>query len=472
MKSKVLVIDDEAMICKTLIAGLCDMGYSVETALSKEDALRKAASFKPSLVLTDMRLGNDNGIELIDDIKRIDNDIEVIVMTAYSDIISAVSAIKKGAFDYINKPFELDEIGIILERALENYKIKNKILLLEKQNQCFEETMVGQSDLMKDVYEKVGILSQNDSVTVLILGETGTGKELVADAIHNHSIRREFPILKINCSAIPGHLVESELFGFEKNAFTGAGMKKKGLLEIANGGTVFLDELGEIPLDIQAKLLRFLEERKFRRIGGLEDIEVDIRIITATNKDLGRAVREKTFREDLYYRLNVVPVMVPPLRDRGNDILLLAEYFLTKYNKTFKKEIKGFDEQAKRVLLVYPWPGNIRELKNVIERIVLLTNDAWIAQKHLPLEIGRLGQTGSGDFSGVPAEIAAGDEIGGSRIGREGRFSLDYKLDTIEKDYIVKALEKHGGNQTKAAEELGVSRFALRRKMEKHNLLE
>jgi len=229
----------------------------------------------------------------------------------------------------------------------------------------------------------------------LILGETGTGKELVADAIHHNSIRKDFPILKINCSAIPGHLVESELFGFEKNAFTGAGSKKKGLFEIANGGTVFLDELGEIPLEIQSKLLRFLEERKFRRIGGLEDIEVDIRIITATNKNLEKAVKEKNFREDLYYRLNVVPVEVPPLRERGNDVLLIAEYFLSKYNTSFQKDIKGFDESCRRKLLSYSWPGNIRELKNVIERIVILTGDEWITTKKLPPEIQNFEGSGS-----------------------------------------------------------------------------
>lgn len=462
MKDKVLIIDDEAIICKTLKAGLCDMGCSVETAQTKKEALRQVRSFKPGLVLTDMRLGNDNGIELIDDIKKIDSDIEVIVMTAYSDITSAVLAIKKGAFDYVNKPFELEEIRIILERASEKSRIKNKILILEKQNQCFEKTIIGQSEIMKDVFEKISILSQNDSVTVLILGETGTGKELVADAIHHNSIRKEYPILKINCSAIPGHLVESELFGFEKNAFTGATTRKKGLFEIANGGTVFLDELGEIPLDIQAKLLRFLEERKFRRIGGLEDIEVDIRIITATNKDLERAVKEKTFREDLYYRLNVVPVTVPSLRDRDDDILLLAEYFLKKYNTAFKKDIKGFDNQARRLMLAYSWPGNIRELKNVIERIVILTNEEWISPGKLPPEISKLEPDRS--------EEEVSEKRHDNLQGKEDRFSLDYRLDALERRYIIKALEKHGGNQTKAAEELGISRFALRRKMEKHAL--
>lgn len=459
MNNKVLIIDDELMICKSLKAGLSDMGYLAEYALNKESALIQVRTLKPNVVLTDMRLGKDNGIDLIDDIKKIDNDIEVIVMTAYSDIASAVAAIKKGAFDYINKPFDLEEIRIILERAFDQYKIKNKILILEKQTQSLVENMIGQSDRMKDVYEKINILSKNDNVTVLILGETGTGKELVADAIHNNSIRKDFPILKINCSAIPGHLVESELFGFEKNAFTGAGAKKKGLFEIANGGTVFLDELGEIPLEIQSKLLRFLEERKFRRIGGLEDIDVDIRIITATNRDLEMAVKEKKFREDLYYRLNVVPIEIPPLRERGNDILLIADYFLEKYNISFQKGIKGFDEDCRRKLLSYSWPGNIRELKNVIERIVILTSEEWITTKKLPLEIQ--------NFEGETDPVWTEEE---SIVTVAEGFSLDDKLDSIERRYLVDALEKFGGNQTKAAEWLGISRFAFRRKIEKHML--
>jgi len=459
MKIKVLVIDDELMICKSLKAGLTDMGYDVATAQNRKDALRQIASFKPQLVLTDMRLGKENGIDLIDDIKKIDSDIEIIVMTAYSDITSAVTAIKKGAFDYINKPFDLEEIEIILDRAYQKYKIKNKILILEKQSQCFIENIIGQSDKMKDVYEKINILSQNDSVTVLIRGETGTGKELVADAIHNKSIRKDSPILKINCTTIPSQLVESELFGFERNAFTGAGAKKKGLFEIANGGTVFLDELGEIPLEIQAKLLRVLEERKFRRIGGLEDIEVDIRIIAATNKDLETAVKEKEFREDLYYRLNVVPVEVPPLRERGNDILLIAQYFIDKFNIAFKKSIKGFDKDAKSKLLAYYWPGNIRELKNVIERIVILNNGEWISSSNLPVEIQ------SYKTAENPAYILRDD------ISIENdNFSLEEKMDGIEKQYLLDALEKSEDNQTKAAAMLGISRFALRRKMEKYSL--
>jgi len=435
------------------------MGYDVAMAHNSKDALRQIASFKPQLVLTDMRLGKENGIELIEDIKKVDSDIEIIVMTAYSDITSAVSAIKKGAFDYINKPFDLEEIEIILERAYQKYKIKNKILILEKQSQCFIENIIGHSDKMRDVYEKINILSQNDNVTVLIRGETGTGKELVADAIHNKSIRKDSPILKINCTTIPSQLVESELFGFERNAFTGAGAKKKGLLEIADGGTVFLDELGEIPLEIQAKLLRVLEERKFRRIGGLEDIEVDIRIIAATNKDLEMAVKEKEFREDLYYRLNVVPVEVPPLRERGDDILLIAQYFIDKFNIVFKKSIKGFDKDAKIKLLAYYWPGNIRELKNVIERIVILNNSEWISSSNLPVEIQNYRTVENPDYVLTDDTSMENDN-----------FSLEEKMDGIEKQYLLEALEKSEANQTKAASMLGISRFALRRKMEKYSL--
>ncbi|HWQ79834.1 MAG TPA: sigma-54 dependent transcriptional regulator [Anaerovoracaceae bacterium] len=468
MKIKVLVIDDELMICKSLEAGLSDMGHDVATAQNSSNALRLMVSFKPHIVLTDMRLGTENGIDLIDDIKKIDSDVEVIVMTAYSDIASAVSAIKKGAFDYINKPFELDEIVIILERAFQNYKIKNKILILEKQRQSFAGDMIGQSDRMKEIFDKINILSQNDNVTVLIKGETGTGKELVADAIHKKSIRKDSPILKINCSTIPVQLVESELFGFEKNAFTGASARKKGLFEIANGGTVFLDEMGELLLETQAKLLRVLEEKKFRRIGGLEDIEVDIRIIAATNKNLELAVKEKEFREDLYYRLNVVPVEMPPLRERGNDILLIAQHFLDRYNAAFKKTIKGFDEKAKTKLLAYYWPGNIRELKNVIERIVILNRGEWISSGSLPVEIQNY--AAEGEPAGFSDDTFPEIERLDAAFPEQGGFFLEETLDDIEKKYLTAALEKSEGNQTKAAVMLGISRFALKRKMEKHKL--
>lgn len=459
MKVKVLVIDDEKMICKSLEAGLGDFGYDVCTASSGTEALRLAQSFKPHIVLTDMKLGNENGIDLIDDIKKLDDSIEVIVMTAYSDIESAVLAIKKGAYDYINKPFELEEIKIIISRAFESLKMKNKIYLLEKEKQYSGENIIGHCDKMKAILNQIKLLSQNDHVTILIRGETGTGKELIAEALHDYSSRKSSPMVRINCSTIPHHLVESELFGFEKNAFTGATSQKKGLLEIADGGIVFLDELGELPLDIQAKLLRVLEERKFRRIGGLEDIQVDIRIIAATNKNLEEAVKNKEFREDLYYRINVVPIDLPPLRDRGSDILLITQYFLDKFNKKFKKKILGYDSEVKFKLLNYSWPGNIRELRNVIERIIILIEDDHIQVQHLPLEIQ--------DYKGRAVSLKTNFI---TEFSDCNQLSLEDKMQSIERQYILEALEKADWNQTKASACLGISRFTLKRKMEKYSI--
>jgi len=471
MKTKVLIVDDEIMICKSLEAGLTDAGYNVATAQNSEAAMNAVRSFKPRIVLTDMKLGNENGIDLIERIKSENGDIEVIVMTAYSDISSAVLAIKKGAFDYINKPFELEHIEIILIRALENSKLKNKLMVLEKLNESPTKSMIGESLVMQAVYKSIDKLSANDNVTVLITGETGTGKELVADAIHNNSIRKNMPLLKINCSAIPENLLESELFGFEKNAFTGASSQKKGLFELANGGTVFLDELGELPLEMQAKLLRFLEERKFRRIGGLEDIEVDIRLITATNRNLEQDVKEKRFREDLYYRINVFPIEMPPLRQRGDDVLLLAEYFLKIYKSKFNKSIKGFTDAAKDRLLAYSWPGNIRELKNILERIVILTDEEWLSEENIPVELQTKRKTESAEIvSEEDSSLMGRFSEDRDTSGQNSNVSLDQKLEEIERDCIMRALEKAGGNQTKAAGILGISRFALKRKMEKYEI--
>lgn len=459
MKIKVMIVDDEAIIRKSLCAGLKDSGYDVTTAADREEALRQMVDFRPHIILTDMRLGDDNGIALIPELKALDSDAEIIVMTAFSDIKSAVSAIKSGAFDYINKPFDLDQIKIVIMRAFRNRKLSTRLFILEKRSELSMENMVGTSPPMHEVYRKIDKLSAVDNVTVVIRGETGTGKELVAEAIHKNSARKDFPLLRINCSAIPKHLVESELFGFEKNAFTGATEKKKGLFEIADGGTVFLDEFGEITLDMQAKLLRFLEERRFRRIGGLVDIDVDIRVITATNKDLEKAVKDGTFREDLYYRINVVPIDLPPLRQRGEDILLLADYYLDKFCKKSQKDIHGFSEPARDILLNYNWPGNIRELRNVVERLVILTDSPWIKAAGLPPEI----QDYRSEAGYLPTDsgisAAAGQTV-----------SLEEELDRVEKRLILNALDKASWNQTKAAEYLNVSRFTLKRKMEKHGL--
>lgn len=457
MEKRILIIDDEKTICFSLTEGLKDLGYEVDYALNGREGIKKASGFKPQIIFLDMRLGDENGLEILREIKEIDNDMLIIIMTAYGNIETAVTAIKNGAFDYIRKPFALEEIHVIISKAFDSLNMKKKIYLLQKEKEFAGNTMIGRHPSILEILKKVEILAENDNVTVLVRGETGTGKELVAEAIHNKSIRKEAPMVKINCGAIPKELVESELFGYEKNAFTGAGAMKKGLFEIADGGTVFLDELGEIPLDMQTKLLRFLEERKFKRVGGLQDIKVDIRIIAATNKNLEEAIKEKQFREDLYYRLNVVPINLPQLSTRGEDIILLAEYFLFKYNIKFNKAFKGFTNKAKSRLMEYNWPGNIRELKNVIERIVILHSEDYLDTCHLPVEI----QNYSGDSSET-------FRIDYSEKVYDDNFCLEDEIRKIEKKYITRALEKTNGNHSRAAKILGISRFALKRRIEKY----
>ncbi|SES82712.1 two-component system, NtrC family, response regulator AtoC [Natronincola peptidivorans] len=463
MRKRILIVDDEEMIRLSLKEGLTDLGYQVSTAENGMKALGEMEDFKPQIIFLDMRLSGESGLELIPKIKEIDRDVEVVIMTAYGDIQTAVKAIKRGAFDYINKPFDLEEIDIIIRRIIKSLVLQKKVYLLEQEKKAQYEYMLGEDPSMQEVIDKIHILSSNDTVTVLIQGETGTGKELVASAIHNNSIRKDAPMVKINCGALPQQLVESELFGFEKNAFTGANTRKKGLLEVADGGTVFLDEIGEVSLNVQTKLLRFLEERKLKRVGGLEDIEVDIRIIAATNKNLEEAISKKEFREDLYYRLNVVPIYLPPLRERGRDILVLAEHYLQEFNKKFHKRIKGFTRDAEKGLLTYSWRGNVRELKNIIERSVLLGEGEEIDLKDLPFEahkdshqslLGNIKSRGQQDLGkALPPN-----------------FSLEKEIQEIETQYILLALQYCNNNYSKASEMLGISRFALKRKIEKYDL--
>lgn len=463
MKNKILIVDDEEIIRLSLSEGLKDFGYKVNTASNGTMAIELVKELKPQVVFLDMRLSNENGLDILPKIKEIDSEIEIVIMTAYGDIQTAVKAIKIGAFDYINKPFDLQEIDIIIKRITKNLELQKKIYILEKEKQSNIENIIGEHPLMKDNFNKIDILSKNDSVTVLIRGETGTGKELVASAIHSNSSRKVATMLKINCGSIPQQLIESELFGFERNAFTGANNRKKGLLEIADGGTVFLDEIGELPLEVQPKLLRFLEERKFKRVGGLEDIEVDIRIIAATNKDLEKAIKNKEFREDLYYRLNVVPIYIPPLRERGRDILILANSFLQEYNKKFNKKIKGITKRAEDSLLSYNWRGNVRELKNVIERIVILGEGEYIDIVDLPFEIN--------NNISVDLVVSKGVEYKKDKIDSEifyPGFSLEKEVEEMEVYYFKLALKYCNNNYTKASEMLGISRFAFKRRIEKY----
>jgi len=459
LNKSILIVDDEEIIRMSLGEGLKDMGYRVSTAANGAEAEDKVRKDKPVAVFLDMRLSGENGLDVLEKIKKAENEAEVIIMTAYGETQSAVRAIKMGAFDYINKPFDLQEIDLIIKKAIKNAEMQKKLYIYEKEKQSLNSELMGDHPLMKAVKRDIDILAKNDEVTALIKGESGTGKEIVATAIHGNSIRKNSPMLKINCGSIPKQLLESEMFGFEKNAFTGANERKKGLMEVADGGTVFLDEIGEMPIELQPKLLRFIEERKFKRVGGLEDIEVDIRIIAATNKNLEEAILKKEFREDLYYRLNVVPVVLPPLRERGDDILILTDKFLEDYNLKFHKKIKGFTKNAKDVLMGYTWRGNVRELKNIVERIVLLTEEEYIDVDDLPFEI-RQNEYGIGnehveEFTAVTGVIEKG-------------FSLEKQIEKMEIYYMTQALKKCGNNYSKASEMLGITRFSFKRRVEKY----
>ncbi|QZY55195.1 sigma-54-dependent transcriptional regulator [Crassaminicella profunda] len=453
MNKKVLIIDDEEIIRLSLEEGLLDFHYDVATAKDGKEAIHKVYSFRPDVILLDMKLKNENGLDIAKNIKNIDDYAEIIIMTAYADIKTAITAIKLGAIDYLKKPLDLEEINLSISKAIKNQSMKKKLKLYQEKEAKEHYEFIGEHPIMQDTLKKMDILAKNDSVTVLIRGETGTGKEIVSSYIHQNSSRKDSLMLSVNCAAIPSQLLESELFGFEKNAFTGANSSKKGLLELADGGTLFLDELGEIPLDIQTKLLRFLETKNFKRIGGLESIEVNLRIIGATNKNLEEAIIKKEFREDLYYRLNVVPIVIPPLRERGSDILKIAKFFLNIYANRFRKNFVGFSEKAKQQLLNYHWPGNVRELKNVIERMVILNDTKILDIQHLPIE---LRNTISKNPFTTPNDLIA-----------EG-FSLEKNISEIEKSYIKKALDQANGNHTNAAKLLGISRFALKRRLEKY----
>lgn len=457
MKKRILIIDDEVILASSLREGLKDLGYEVETAFSGEEGLDRVVIFQPHLVFLDLRLPAMGGIQVLKEIKNIDKNIEVVMMTAYADTKTAVSAIKLGAYDYLNKPFELDQIAIMANKVLENISLRNQTFLLNEDKKRNITPIIGEHPSMLEVLRQVKILARHTDTTVLIRGETGTGKGRLALDLHYLSARRDRPFVEINCGAIPENLLESELFGFEKNAFTGAQQAKKGLLELADGGTVFLDEIGELSSDMQVKLLKFLDEKRFKRIGGLREIEVDVRVITATNSDLETAIKQRTFREDLYYRLNVVPIYLPPLRERGNDIITLAQFFFRDFSKKMGKDILDLSEEVKEVFLRYRWPGNIRELRNVAERITILYNIERVEIQHLPLEIRE-------GFPKAEESVPLGE------VHLEPGLSLETLLEEIERKYIAKALEKAGNNITRAAEMLGMSRYALQRRLEKYNM--
>jgi DNA-binding NtrC family response regulator len=455
MKNRILVVDDEHLIRWSLEQNLKKQGYEVTVAGSGEDALRILQEETPDLMLLDIQLPGINGLEVLEKIKEMEDDVVVIMVTALGVLETAVKAMRLGAHDYINKPFNLDELAIVIKKALETRELKREVAHLRAaQPKPFGiDGIIGNTGDLQHVLNMVRKIAKSDAGTVLIQGESGTGKELIAKAIHYEGGRADKPFMAINCAAVPETLLESELLGHEKGAFTDAKSQKKGLFEMASGGTVFLDEIGDMPMAIQAKLLRVLEDRAFRRVGGTKDVHVDIRIVSATNKDLLQAIADKTFRNDLYYRLQVIPIFLPPLRERRADIPLLVQHFIENFNREFGKNVKRISPAAEKILLEYAWPGNIRELRNVIERAVILENEETIEAGHLPRElVAQAVPTSGGPISfSLPAE------------------GID--IEDVERELIRQALEVSDGNQSKAAKKLNLGIDAFRYRMKKFKFL-
>ncbi len=449
----ILIADDESLIRDSLEVAFIDEGYRVQLANTGRETLKKYERFEPDVLLLDMKLPDMNGIDVLKSIRREDSDAVVIIMTAYASVESAVNAMKLGAYDYLSKPFQTQNALSVVRFAMESKMLRREVRLYTRTNrQRYDlRNLIGHSSMWQQVLNTIKKIARAEVTTVLITGETGTGKELAARAIHHNSSRCEKPFIDINCSAIPPQLLESELFGYQKGAFTDAKRSKAGLIEEANGGTLFLDEIADLNVSLQAKLLRVLEERVLRRIGSTHNIPVDLRVIAATNQDLKQLIEDGKFREDLYYRLNIVHLELPPLRERGEDIVLLARHFIAQYNKAFRRDIQGMTAEVEEMFRQFPWKGNVRELKNFIERIVLLEECAVIQREHLPPEFCQALASVPANACGFPA---------GWKLSNGG-FSLEQTLADMQRRFITQALQESGGNKTKAAKLLGVKRLAL-----------
>ncbi|MDI6809535.1 MAG: sigma-54 dependent transcriptional regulator [Candidatus Eisenbacteria bacterium] len=465
MNTTILIVDDEEAIRHFVGKFLEDEGFTVVTAATGGEAISLIGKDLPDVVLLDLKLPDMNGIDVLQKIKRAEPGLTVIMVTAYADVSSAVKAMKSGAFDYLNKPVNFEELLVVLDKALEQTKLWRELRHLRTQRkETFSRDFVrGRSPLILQIYEIVDQVAKSESTSVLIEGESGTGKELVANLIHEKSSRADKPFIEVNCAAIPRELLESELFGHEKGAFTDARSQKLGLLELANGGTLFLDEVGEMSLTIQVKLLRVLERMTFRRVGGTKDITVSVRIISATNQNLEHAVREGSFREDLYFRLKVVPIRVPPLRERKEDIIDIAKHFMLQFNRAFRKNFQSISPEAELLLLEYAWPGNIRELKNLFERTILLESGDAIQKEHIAKGLQQTGIKIYSLSSSIDSILSLPE------LPEEG-IELERLLRDLEKSLIQKATRTAGGNQTKAAELLNIKRDRLRYRLKLHGI--
>ncbi len=446
-ETKVLIVDDEPGQRELLAGYLKKKGFDITTAESGEAAIEQYPHVFAPVAIVDMKMPGMNGLELLAGLREINPFIQVIVLTAFGSVETAVAAMRAGAYDYLTKPVEdLDELMLKLEKATrQNRLVVDNVVLTERLAEVFPTSeIIGESSAIKKVKELISLVASKDA-TVLITGPSGTGKELVARAVHALSPRAERKLVAINCAAFPETLLESELFGFERGAFTGADRAKQGRFELAEGGTLFLDEIGEMPLSMQVKLLRVLEERKIERLGSVKEISLDIRIIAATNRDLTKLVAESKFREDLFYRLNVVQINIPPLRDRVGDVLLLAERFMEKFSRRAGKEIKGISPEAAEALTSYAWPGNVRELENIIERAVVLSNGSSLTKA---------------DLSGLAMSPQVADSVGGQIL----------PMAEVEKRHIKFCLDRLDWNMAQAADSLGIHRNTLRMKIKEYGL--
>jgi two-component system, NtrC family, response regulator PilR len=456
---RILVVDDERSMRELLAIVLRREGYEVLLADNGRTAIDLLEREPVDLLISDIKMPDLSGVDVLRAAKKIDQDILGIMITAFASTDTAVEAMRLGACDYLSKPFDIDLLKMKVREKIENRQLRQENVLLKRTLGLSHQfaNIIGRSEAMLDVFKMIETVARTNS-TILLTGESGTGKGLVAQAIHFHSLRRDKPMVSLNCGALPENLLESELFGHMRGAFTGADSNKKGLLEVAERGTVFLDEIGEMSAVLQVKLLRVLQERRFRRVGGLEELQADIRVIAATNQDLAKLIAEGRFREDLYYRINVIPISLPPLRERREDIALLAEHFVAKYTEQMGKSISGISHEAMELLLAYDWPGNIRELENVMERAVALEPTPAILPDSLPTTVR--GET----VRPSAASVAAGEHL------PEAGFDLEAHVKEIERGYIAEALKRAGGVQVKAAELLGMSFRSFRYYVKKYNL--
>jgi len=455
--AKVLVIDDEANLRKVLAALLRRDGFDVTVAADGEQGLAEFHKNGADIVVTDLVMPKAGGMEVLRAVNAANPDVPVIIITAHGTVDSAVEAIKAGAFDYVTKPFDQSELSAAIAKAAKAHVVAQRSVRADAKARA---AIIGESPQLQEAFKIIDKVADTPA-TVLITGESGTGKELIASALHGASSRRDKPFIKINCAAIPHNLLESELFGYERGAFTGAVTSKPGRFELADGGTLFLDEIGEIPVEMQVKLLRALQEGEFERVGGIKTTRVDVRLIAATNRDLQEEIEAGRFRKDLYYRLAVVPLALPALRERRGDIPMLAAHFLEKYNRKLNKKIEGITDDALALLQAYHWPGNIRELENLIERVLLLADGPLITARDLPEPVRQA-------TTPPPAAPAAPAEPAPSEGGLKDIVRM--KAAELEKDLISKALEETGGNVTRAARLLQISRKSLQTKMKEFGL--